>query len=510
MSSKELVELKTVDIDGFTLDRYKIQMVADGNAKVEIPEANWQRVRESRKRVEKAINDGKVVYGVNTGFGKLSDIEINPEDNAKLQLNLLRADAVGVGEPLPIPVVRAMMTLRANSLSKGFSGIREETLQLLLDMINNDVHPVVPCKGSVGASGDLAPLSHIAICLVGEGKAEYKGEILPGGEALKRAGLKPVSLEAKEGLALINGTQAMSAVGTIALNEAERVGLAADMAACLTIEALNGIISAFDSELLAVRPHPELEFVASRMRKWLEGSKRVTRQGEIRIQDSYSIRCIPQVHGASWQAFNYVNERLSVEMNATTDNPIVLESGEILSGGHFHGQPIALSMDFLKVAAAEWANISERRTERLVNPQLSGLSPFLATDPGLECGLMVAQYAAASLVSENKVLSHPASVDSIPTSANQEDHVSMGTIASRQAREIIHNSARVIAIEMICASQAIYLENAEKELAPATRAYLEKIREICPPLEGDRAISDQMEELAQFILKDNSLIKYFK
>ncbi|MFF2448349.1 histidine ammonia-lyase [Neobacillus sp. NPDC058068] len=505
MSSKELVELKLVDLDGVTLDRYKVQSIADGEAQVGIPEQNWQRVRVSRERVEKQINDGKVVYGVNTGFGKLSDIEIDRADNAKLQLNLLRADAVGVGEPLPIPVVRAMMTLRANSLARGFSGIREETLQLLIDMINSGVHPVVPCKGSVGASGDLAPLAHIAIVLVGEGKAEYKGEILPGAEALKRAGLQPVSLEAKEGLALINGTQAMSAVGTIALNEAERVGLAADMAASLTMEALNGVISAFDSELLAVRPHPELEFVASRMRKWLEGSKRITRQGEIRIQDAYSIRCIPQVHGASWQAFNYVNERLSVEMNSTTDNPIVLENGEILSGGHFHGQPIALSMDFLKIAAAEWANISERRTERLVNPQLSGLSPFLAPDPGLECGLMVVQYVAASLVSENKVLAHPASVDSIPTSANQEDHVSMGTIASRQAREIIHNSARVIAIEMICASQAIYLEQAEKELAPATRAYLEQIRVICPPLESDRAISDQMEELAQFILKDNSL-----
>ncbi|MFJ5714553.1 histidine ammonia-lyase [Neobacillus sp. NPDC093127] len=506
MSSKELVELKLVDLDGVTLDRYKVQSVADGEAQVGIPEQNWKRVRASRERVEKQINDGKVVYGVNTGFGKLSDIEIDRADNAKLQLNLLRADAVGVGEPLPIPVVRAMMTLRANSLARGFSGIREETLQLLIDLINSGVHPVVPCKGSVGASGDLAPLSHIAIVLVGEGKAEYKGEILSGAEALKRAGLQPVSLETKEGLALINGTQAMSAVGTIALNEAERVGLAADMAASLTMEALNGVISAFDSELLAVRPHPELEFVASRMRKWLEGSKRITRQGEIRIQDAYSIRCIPQVHGASWQAFNYVNERLSVEINSTTDNPVVLENGEILSGGHFHGQPIALSMDFLKVAAAEWANISERRTERLVNPQLSGLSPFLAPDPGLECGLMVAQYVAASLVSENKVLAHPASVDSIPTSANQEDHVSMGTIASRQAREIIHNSARVIAIEMICASQAIYLEQAEKELAPATRAYLEKIRAICPPLESDRAISDQMEELAQFILNDQSLV----
>ena len=505
MNKSELVGLKLIELDGLTLDRHKVENVSKGNAMVAIPEKSLVRVRASRSRIEKQINDGKVVYGVNTGFGKLSDIEIDREDIGKLQLNLLRADAVGVGDPLPTPVVRAMMTLRANSLAKGFSGIREETLKLLVDMINEGVHPVVPSKGSVGASGDLAPLSHIAIVLVGEGKAEYKGEILPGGEALKRAGLQPVVLEAKEGLALINGTQCMSGVGVIALNEAERVGLAADMAACLTMEALKGIISAFDSELLAVRPHPELEFVASRMRKWLEGSKRITHQGEIRIQDSYSIRCIPQVHGASWQAFNYVDERLLVEMNSATDNPIVLESGEVISGGHFHGQPIALSMDFLKVAAAEWANISERRTERLVNPQLSGLSPFLAVDPGLECGLMVAQYAAASLVSENKVLAHPASVDSIPTSANQEDHVSMGTIASRQAREIIHNSARVIAIEMICASQAIYLEKAEKELAPATRAYLEEIREICPPLEGDRAISDEMEELAQYILRENVL-----
>ncbi len=505
MSKSELVGLKLIELDGLTLDRHKVENVSKGNAMVAIPEKSLVRVRASRSRIEKQINDGKVVYGVNTGFGKLSDIEIDRDDIGKLQLNLLRADAVGVGDPLPTPVVRAMMTLRANSLAKGFSGIREETLKLLIDMINEGVHPVVPSKGSVGASGDLAPLAHIAIVLVGEGKAEYKGQILPGGEALKRAGLRPVVLEAKEGLALINGTQCMSGVGVIALNEAERVGLAADMAACLTMEALKGIISAFDSELLAVRPHPELEFVASRMRKWLEGSKRITHQGEIRVQDSYSIRCIPQVHGASWQAFNYVDERLLVEMNSATDNPIVLESGEVISGGHFHGQPIALSMDFLKVAAAEWANISERRTERLVNPQLSGLSPFLAVDPGLECGLMVAQYAAASLVSENKVLAHPASVDSIPTSANQEDHVSMGTIASRQAREIIHNSARVIAIEMICASQAIYLEKAEKELAPATRGYLEKIREICPPLEGDRAISDEMEELAQYILRENVL-----
>ncbi len=505
MGHSKLVELEVIELDGLSLDRYKIESIVKGNANVSIPEENRIRVRASRQRIEKQINDGKVIYGVNTGFGKLSDIEIEKEDIAKLQLNLLRADAVGVGEPLPTPVVRAMMTLRANSLVKGYSGIREETLDLLVDMINAGVHPIVPCKGSVGASGDLAPLSHIAIVLIGEGKAEYKGELLPGAEALRRAGLTPVSLGAKEGLALINGTQAMTAVGTIALNEAERVGLAADMAACLTMEALKGIISAFESELLAVRPHPELELVAYRMRKWLDGSKRITHQGEVRVQDAYSIRCIPQVHGASWQTIQYVEDRLKVEINAVTDNPIILESGEIISGGHFHGQPIALAMDFLKVASAEWANISERRIERLVNPQLSSLSPFLAVDPGLECGLMVAQYAAASLVSENKVLAHPASVDSIPTSANQEDHVSMGTIASRQAREIIHNSARVIAIEMICASQAIYLEGAERDLAPKTSEYLEKIREICPPLESDRAISEQIEELAQFILRENIL-----
>ncbi|MYL60818.1 histidine ammonia-lyase, partial [Virgibacillus halodenitrificans] len=320
-----------------------------------------------------------------------------------------------------------------------------------------------------------------------------EGEILTGKEALWKAGLQPVELAAKEGLALINGTQAMSGIGVVTLNEAERVGLAADMAASLTMEALHGVITAFNKDLLAVRPHPEFELVASRIRNWLEGSKRITKQGEVRVQDAYSIRGIPQVHGASWQTINYVDERLKTEINAATDNPIILENGEIYSSGHFHGQPIALAMDFLKVATAEWANISERRIERLVNPALSGLSPFLATNPGLECGLMVAQYAAAALVSENKVLAHPASVDSIPTSANQEDHVSMGTIGSRQARDIVHNTAKVIAIELISASQAIYLDEAEDMLAPATKKYLDMVREICPPLKGDQDISEEIE-----------------
>ncbi|MGG1662516.1 histidine ammonia-lyase [Brevibacillus sp. NRS-1366] len=495
--NKEVVEL-----DGDRLDRAELRLLVERKATCVVSEDAWTRVHESRRRIEEQVAGGKIIYGVNTGFGKLSDVMIDPEDVGLLQLNLLRADAVGVGEPLPTTVVRAMLVLRANALAKGYSGIRAETLQALIDCINHGVHPIVPSKGSLGASGDLAPLAHMALVLVGEGYAEYEGERLPGKAALERAGLQAVKLGAKEGLALINGTQCMTGVGAIAITEAEHLGLAADMASCLTMEALRGIIDAFHPELLATRPHKELELVAGRIRAWLSGSNRITQQGELRVQDAYSIRCIPQVHGASWQAWGYAEDKILTEMNATTDNPIVLEDGRVISGGQFHGQPIALAMDLLKIAAAEWANISERRIERLVNPQLSGLSPFLAPNPGLECGLMVAQYAAAALVSENKVLAHPASVDSIPSSANQEDHVSMGTIAARQSREIIANAARVIAIEMICASQAIYLQQAEEDLAPRTRQHLDWVREIIPPLTTDTAISEQIELLAQALLAE--------
>ena len=467
-----------------------------------------ERIKLSRARVKKCLAEGQVIYGVNTGFGKLSNIRIKESENELLQLNLLRSDATGVGSLFPTEIVRAMMILRANALARGFSGIRQETLQLLLDCINKGVHPLVPSQGSVGASGDLAPLSHLALVLIGEGKAEFEGNIVTGAVALQRAGLEAVRLQAKEGLALVNGTQAMTGIGVVTLNEAERIGLAADMAASLSLEALKGIISAFEPALLAVRPHSELELVGGRIRKWLDGSKRVTKQGEVRMQDAYSLRCIPQVHGASWQSFFYAEERVQIEMNATTDNPIVLESGEVLSGGHFHGQPIAFAMDFLKLGVCEWANISERRTERMVNPQLNdGLPPFLATNPGIECGLMIAQYTAASIVSENKVLAHPASVDSIPTSGNQEDHVSMGTIAARQVRQIVHNTARVIAIELICASQAIYLEKAEGQLAPTTSAFLKKVRQFCPPLTTDQPIGDEIEALAEYLLVSDELVE---
>jgi histidine ammonia-lyase len=498
--------MEDIQLDGHTLTTTQIEQIARGHAQVAIAPSALERVQASRARIEKRLTDGHTIYGVNTGFGKLSDVQIAEKDNELLQLNLLRADAVGVGVPLDTAIVRSMMVLRANALAKGYSGIRQETLQLLVDLINHNVHPIVPSQGSVGASGDLAPLSHIALVLIGEGKAELNGHIMSGQEALTKVGLTAVRLQAKEGLALINGTQAMTGIGVMTINEAERLGYVADMAACLTMEALQGIISAFDTDLLAVRPHAEIAMVGDRIRKWLNGSQRITTQGAVRMQDAYSIRCVPQVHGASWQCFDYVQQRLQTEINATTDNPIVLENGEVLSGGHFHGQPIALAMDFLKVGVAEWANISERRTERLVNPQLSGLSPFLATNPGLECGLMVVQYVAASLVSENKVLAHPSSVDSIPTSGNQEDHVSMGTTAARQARQIVHNSARVLAIELIAASQAIYLEQAEQQLAPTTRKYLDIVRSFCPPLRGDKAIGEETEALANYLLNSNDIL----
>lgn len=500
MNSMETTK-QSVALSGDDLTRQDWMAVVSGRTPCFVADGAWERVLASRNRIEEQVRQGNVVYGVTTGFGKLSDVLIDPDDVLRLQVNLLRSHAVGVGEPFPAEVVRGMLLLRANALAKGYSGIRPETLERLVDMLNAGVHPVIPSQGSLGASGDLAPLAHMALVLIGEGQAEYRGNVMPGGEAMRAAGLSPVVLAEKEGLALINGTQAMASVGTLALVEADRIGWAADVALCLTMEALRGVISAYDPDLLRTRPHPEQELVAARVRAWLAGSRMVTTQGELRVQDAYSLRCAPQVHGASWQAVGHVERVLAVEWNAATDNPIVLDTGRVLSGGQFHGQPVALAMDFLKVAAAEWANISERRVERLVNPQLSGLSPFLAVKPGLQSGLMICQYVAASLVSENKVLAHPASVDSIPSSANQEDHVSMGTIAARQARDILKNAARVLAIEMICASQALFLQRAEERTAPKSRERLGFVRSFVQPLTEDTSIGAGIERLARALLE---------
>ncbi|MGD6815998.1 histidine ammonia-lyase [Metabacillus sp. 113a] len=460
-----------------------------------------RKVEKSREAVLSIVREKRTVYGINTGFGKFSDVRIKEEDVTRLQLNLIRSHACGTGDPFPESVSRAMVLLRLNALLKGFSGIRTEVAELLAALLNKGIHPVIPQQGSLGASGDLAPLSHLALVLIGEGLVFDSGKITCSKEGLKKAGLEPLTLEAKEGLALINGTQAMTAAGVIAYLEARKLGFQSELIASLTMEGLEGIMDAFHPAIHEARGYPQQTAVAERMRTILTGSRLVTKQGEKRVQDAYSLRCIPQVHGASWQALDYVKEKLEIEMNAATDNPLLFDAGKtVVSGGNFHGQPIAISMDLMKIAMAEFASISERRIERLVNPQLSDLPPFLSPQPGLQSGAMIMQYCAASLVSENKTLAHPATVDSIPSSANQEDHVSMGTIAARHCYDIIQNTRKVLAIECICALQAVQYRGIEK-MAPATRDFYEQARKIVPPITVDRIFSGDIENMTEWLKK---------
>lgn len=491
-----------VVLDGERLTPEDVAAVAFEKVPVVLSEESVQRVAACRRKVEDLVSTGKAVYGVTTGFGKFSDVHISSEDAAELQVNLIRSHACAVGNPLPVSTVRALMMLRANALAKGYSGIRLKTLQLLIDCMNKGVHPVIPEQGSLGASGDLAPLSHLALVLIGEGEAFYRGERLPGAKALAKAGLAPVKLQAKEGLALINGTQVMTSIGTLALIKAERLAKIADVIASLTLECLHGIPEAFAEEVQRVRPYPEQIGVAANLRALLKGSKLTTRQGELRVQDAYTLRCLPQVHGATRQVLAYVRDKISIEINSATDNPLLFaEEDKVISGGNFHGQPIAFAMDFLKIGMSELGNISERRTERLVNPALSGgLSAFLSRKPGIASGMMIPQYVSASLVSENKVLAHPASVDSIPSSANQEDHVSMGTTAARHAARVIDNVSRVLAIELICAAEAADFAGING-LAPATRVLYDKLRAVVPPVVEDRSISRDIEKVASELLK---------
>lgn len=458
-----------------------------------------KKVERSRAAVEKIVEQKKVVYGITTGFGKFSDVLIDAEDVEQLQWNLIHSHACGVGEPFPEVVSRAMVLLRANALLKGFSGVRPVVIERLLELLNAHIHPVIPQQGSLGASGDLAPLSHLALVLMGEGEVFYKGERTEAITALSKEGIVPLTLKAKEGLALINGTQAMTAMGLVNYIEAEQLAYQTEAIASLTIEGLRGIEDAFDQDVHLARGYRQQSEVAERIRQMINGSKLITKQGELRVQDAYSLRCIPQVHGASWQALDYVKEKLEIEMNAATDNPLIFEDGEkVISGGNFHGQPIAIAMDFMKIAVAELANISERRIERLVNPQLNDLPPFLSPEPGLQSGAMIMQYCAASLVSENKTLAHPASVDSIPSSANQEDHVSMGTIGARHAHQIIQNVRRVLAIELICALQAIEYRGVEN-MAPFTKEFYTEARKIIPSITQDRVFSKDIEAAASWL-----------
>lgn len=491
-----------IELTGGTLSLQDMKTLLNEKGQVVLNREALEKVNGSRQAVENIVRENRTVYGINTGFGKFSDVKIDEKDTRVLQLHLIRSHACGIGKPFSEKVSRAMLILRLNALLKGFSGIRVEVLERFVYMINHEIHPVVPQQGSLGASGDLAPLAHLALVLVGEGFVWQNEEAVPSDEVWEQHELGPLVLEAKEGLALINGTQAMTAQGVINYLEAEALAYHSEWIAAMTMEALYGITDAFHPAIHEARGYPEQIQVAGRMLDLLDGSGLTTIQGEKRVQDAYSIRCIPQVHGASWQVLGYVKEKLEIEMNAATDNPLIFDEGEtVVSGGNFHGQPIAFAMDFLKVAIAELANISERRVERLVNPQLNeGLPPFLSFEPGLQSGAMILQYSAASLVSENKTLAHPASVDSIPSSGNQEDHVSMGTIGARHAYSIIRNTRRVLAIEALCAMTGCTMRGTER-MAPKTLRQLEALKEIAEPIGEDRVYSADVEAIAEWLIE---------
>lgn len=489
-----------VVITGMDINVEEIIAVAKFNKQVELSEEAWGRVLKAYEFVKKKIEDKKPVYGITTGFGKLSSVFIEQEQSSKLQKNLIMSHACGVGKPFSEDVVRAIMLLRINTIAIGNSGVNPKVVDVLIDMLNKGVHPVVPEKGSLGASGDLANLAHIALVIIGLGEAYYNDRRMEGGAAMKEAGIPVVELSGKDGLGLINGTQIMTGLGSLHIYEADKLMKTANIAAALTMEAMLGLTNAMDPRIQSVRPHSGQIECASQILKLLDGSTYINKAD--RVQDAYTLRCVPQVHGASLDAIRYVKSVLDIEMNSVTDNPIVFpEDGDVISGGNFHGQPLALALDFLAIALSELANISERRIERLVNPQLSGLAPFLAKQSGINSGYMIAQYTAASLVSENKILASPASVDSIPSSANQEDHVSMGSIAARKAGEIVKNLRHVLAIELMCAAQAIDLQQAGTLGAGTGTAY-RMIREIVPTLESDRVLYHDINKIVELIKND--------
>ncbi len=488
-------------LNGSRLDLASLRRIADGEP-VSIDPAVVERVQASRHLVEHLVNQERVVYGVTTGFGHLCNTRISRGDLEKLQTNLIRSHATGVGAPFSAPEVRAMIAIRINSLLHGVSGVRLEVVQGLADLLNHRITPCVPEKGSVGSSGDLAPLSHIMLVLMGEGEVLGEdGRPAPAAPALAKAGLKPLQLLAKEGLALINGTSVMTGVLGLAVERGLKIAQSADIIAALTLEVLRGSDAPFDEAFIALRPYLGLKYVAENVRACLEGSE--VRSSHLhceKVQDAYSLRCIPQVHGASREALRHLAEQVQIEFNSVTDNPILFDEHKIISGGHFHGQPMALAADYFGIAMAELGNISERRIDRLLNPLVSGMAPFLAENPGVNSGLMIVQYTAASLVSENKVLAHPASVDSIPTSAYQEDHVSMGTIAARKGAKILEHTAQVLAIEWLCAAQAYEFVKPLKLGKGTGRAY-ELLRQTLPPLKEDRIMYTDLAAAQQLLWK---------
>lgn len=484
---------ETIELDGASLNVADLPSIAAGEGSIVLSNEAKQRMEASRKVIDEVVGEGRVVYGVTTGFGVFSEVHISPSQSRELQRNLVRSHCTGVGEPFSDDVVRVMMVLRANALAKGFSGIRVEVVERILEMLRRGVLPLIPSQGSVGASGDLAPLAHLAAALIGEGRVRTQDGVGAAKEALRDAGLEPIELEAKEGLALINGTQTICAVGGLAVAEARGLFERSLEIAAMTLDALQGTDVAFDARLHDARPHEGQRRVATRMRELMQGSEiRASHRDCGKLQDAYSLRCIPQVHGAVLDALDFVERTFGIEINSATDNPLVFaDEGEVLSGGNFHGAPVAMACDLGAIAMTDLGSISERRIERMVNPQLSELPGFLVAEGGLNSGLMIAQVTAAALVAECRALAHPASVDSIPTSANKEDHVSMGPTAAWKFARIVDNVRSILAIEAICAAQAIEFRRPLRSSGPIERLHA-GIRSVVAPLERDRFLHDDI------------------
>lgn len=496
-----------VEINGNDLDLDKVWSVAVGWAKVELSETAFQLMEKSRSYIESRIAAGEVMYGINTGFGAFSDVKISEKDIEALQVNLIRSHSSGVGEPFSKAESRAIMLLRANALARGHSGIRPCVVEKIIEFLNKDIVPKIPQQGSVGASGDLAPLSHLALTLIGEGEVWTSTGFVEANEFFQKNNIEPLKLKAKEGLSLINGCQVMTAVGMLNSYEARRLLWMVDLAGAMTLEAMRGTRSAFDPLIAATRPHPGEAKTARNMLKLLGSQSEISQSHEScgRVQDAYSLRCMPAVHGAAKDALQNSTRTLEVEANSSTDNPLVFcEQGKVLSCGNFHGEPVAFALDFMCIAMSAMVSMSECRIEKLINPSMSQLPAFLAPQGGLNSGLMIVQVAAAALVSENKILSHPASVDSIPTSADKEDHVSMGTIAARKLGKIVRNAENVVAMELLCACQALDFL-APLKPAAAVRAAYEKIREKVPFAKEDRVFAKDIEEIKKMI-RSNALI----
>ncbi len=498
---------KKISLNGKDLTLEQVIAVSRGAAQIELSQGAIEAVNASRKIIDDIVESNRTVYGVNTGFGSLVKVSIPQEETRQLQENLIRTHSSGFGEPLKEDEVRATMLIRVNSLLKGYSGIRLSTIETLMNMLNKGVIPHIPEKGSLGASGDLAPLSHMVLPMLGLGRAFYKGELMSGKEAMRRADIPVIHLEAKEGLALINGTTVLTAIGALATHDSIELLKLADIAGALSLEVHNGIVNAFDEELHIIRPHSGQLATAKNIRCLIDGSTLTTQATTERVQDAYSLRCMPQIHGASKDTIAFVKAKVEIEINSVTDNPIITRSGDVISGGNFHGEPMAQPFDYLGIGIAEIGNVSERRIERLVNTNLSGLPSFLVKHPGVNSGFMITQYAAASLASENKILAHPASVDSIPSCENQEDFVSMGTTAARKARDILVNSRRIVATEIMAACQAVEFVLSTGELGKGTKVAYDTFRQVVKTIENDKDIEiyDELEKATEVLINGQLL-----